>query len=241
MGSRLPGPLAGSDRVDPGFQNESFPGTMRAMGLRILIAEDERIVLQGVRALLEQAGFEVVAEAADGREALSLAARLHPDMAILDLAMDGMNGLTAAQEMARVSPATRTVLLTSHRDEEQVLEALDARVKGYVLKAQALADLVVALHEVARGHVYLSPGIAQTVVDACVGGRRPPPHNRLTPREKEVIQLIAEGKSTKEVAQVLGVSVKTAEFHRSRLMEKLEIHETASLVRYAIRKGLVQP
>ena len=229
----------GSDWVDSWFRGGSFPGTMGRMPLRILLAEDERIVLQGVRALLEQAGFEVVAEAADGREALDLAARLHPDVAILDLAMSGMNGLTAAREMARTAPATRTVLLTSHRREEQVLEALEAGVKGYVLKSQALADLVAALHEVARGHVYRSPGIAQTVVDACVGEKRPR-GDHLTPREREVLQLIAEGKSTKEVAQVLGVSVKTAEFHRSRLMEKLEIHETASLVRYAIRNGLVQ-
>ena len=210
------------------------------MPLRILLAEDEQIVRQGVRALLEQAGFEVVAEASDGREAIRLAERLHPDVAVLDLAMPNMNGASAARELARVAPSTRTVVLTAHRSDEQVLAALEAGIKGYVLKTEAMADLVRALHEVARGHTYLSPGISETVVRTCLGkGDRP--GDPLTPREKEVLQLIAEGKTTKEVAQILGVSVKTAEFHRSRLMQKLGIHETASLVRYAIRKGIVQP
>jgi len=210
------------------------------MVLRILLAEDEQIVRQGVRALLEQAGFEVVAEASDGREAIRLAERLHPDVAILDLAMPNMNGASAARELARVAPGTRTVVLTAHRGDEQVLAALEAGIKGYVLKTEAMADLVRALHEVARGHTYLSPGISETVVRTFLD-KRDRPRDPLTPREKEVLQLIAEGKTTKEVAQILGVSVKTAEFHRSRLMEKLGIHETASLVRYAIRKGIVQP
>jgi DNA-binding NarL/FixJ family response regulator len=210
------------------------------MALRVLLAEDEQIVRHGVRALLEQAGFEVVAEASDGREAIRLAERLRPDVAVLDLAMPNMNGTTAARELGRVAPETRTVVLTAHSGDEEVLAALEAGGKGYVLKTEATADLVRALHEVARGHTYLSPGISATVVEASLESRdrRADP---LTPREKEVLQLIAEGKATKEVAQILGVSVKTAEFHRSRLMAKLGIHETASLVRYAIRKGIVQP
>jgi DNA-binding NarL/FixJ family response regulator len=208
--------------------------------LRILLAEDEQIVRQGVRALLEQAGFEVVAEASDGREAIRLAERLRPDVAVLDLAMPNMNGTTAARELGRVAPGTRTVVLTAHRGDEEVLAALQAGIKGYVLKTEAMADLVRALHEVARGHTYLSPGISGTVVEAGLG-KRERPADPLTPREKEVLQLIAEGKTTKQVAQILGVSVKTAESHRTRLMEKLGIHETASLVRYAIRKGIVQP
>jgi DNA-binding NarL/FixJ family response regulator len=190
--------------------------------------------------LLEHAGFQVIGEASDGREALALAQSHHPDIAVLDLAMPNMNGLSAAQEMRRASPATRTILLTSHKGESQVLEALLAGVKGYVLKTQATADLVQAIDEVARGHTYLSPGISHVVVDAYLA-RKELPEDPLTPREKQVLQLVAEGKTTKEVAQLLGVSVKTAEFHRTRLMEKLEVHETASLVRYAIRKGLVQP
>jgi DNA-binding NarL/FixJ family response regulator len=209
------------------------------MPLRILLAEDEQIVRQGVRALLEQAGFDVVAEASDGRQAVRLAERLRPDVAVLDLAMPSMNGATAARELGRVAPGTRTVVLTARSDEEQVLAALEAGVVGYVLKTEAMADLVRALHEVARGHTYLSPGISRTIVEACLGRRRPTA-DPLTPREKEVLQLVAEGKTTKEVAQILGVSVKTVEFHRSRLMSKLEVHETASLVRYAIRKGIVQ-
>lgn len=210
------------------------------MPLRILLAEDEQIVREGIRALLEQAGFEVVGEASDGREAVHLAERLRPDVAVLDLAMPGMNGTTATLELARVAPETRTVVLTAKSGDEQVLAALEAGIKAYVLKTEALADLVRALHEVARGHTYLSPGISRTVVDAYLGRRRRP-GDPLTPREKEVLQLIAEGKSTKEIAQVLGISVKTAEYHRSRLMSKLELHETASLVRYAIRMGIVQP
>jgi len=210
------------------------------MPLRILLVEDEQIVRQGVRALLEQAGFEVVAEASDGREGIRLAEQHRPDVAILDLAMPNMNGTTAARELGRVAPNTRTVVLTAHRGDEEVLAALDAGIKGYVLKTEGLADLVRALQEVARGHTYLSPGISATVVEASLG-RRERVEDPLTPREKEVLQLIAEGKTTKEVAQILGVSVKTAEFHRSHLMEKLEIHETASLVRYAIRKGIVKP
>jgi DNA-binding NarL/FixJ family response regulator len=208
--------------------------------LRVLLAEDEQIVRQGVRALLEQAGFEVVGEASDGREAIRLAEELRPDIAILDLAMPNMNGASAARELARVSPGIRTVVLTAHRGEEAVLAALEAGIKGYVLKTEATADLTRALHEVARGHTYLSPGISETVVDAWLS-KRERPADPLTPRERQVLQLIAEGKTTKEVAQILGMSVKTAEFHRSRLMEKLDIHETASLVRYAIRKGIVQP
>jgi two-component system, NarL family, response regulator NreC len=207
---------------------------------RILLAEDEQIVRQGVRALLEQAGFEIVAEASDGREAIRLAEQHQPDIAVLDLAMPNMNGTTAAQELARVAPGIRVVALTAHCEDEQVLAALEAGIEGYVLKTEATADLVRALREVARGRTYLSPGISRTVVDASLGRRRRA-EDPLTPREREVLQLVAEGKATKEVAQLLGISVKTAEFHRSRLMGKLGIHETASLVRYAIRKGIVQP
>jgi DNA-binding NarL/FixJ family response regulator len=210
------------------------------MPIDILLAEDERIVLQGVKALLEQGGFRVIAEAADGREAAELSESLHPDVAVLDLAMPNMNGLSAAREIRRVSPETRIILLTSSKEERQVLEALMAGVKGYVLKSQATADLLQAVREVAKGRTYLSPDISHVVVDAYIG-KKPIPEDPLTPREKEVLQLIAEGKTTKEVAQFLRLSVKTAEFHRTRLMAKLEVHQTASLVRYAIRKGLIQP
>jgi DNA-binding NarL/FixJ family response regulator len=208
--------------------------------VRILVAEDELIVRHGITVLLGQAGFEVIAEASNGREAVALAEKLHPDVAILDLAMPCMNGLSAAREILRVSPRTRTLALTSYHDEQQVLEALHAGIEGYVLKTQATADLVQAIREVSRGHTYLSPGISNVVVEAYLG-KRAFAEDPLTPREKQVLQLIAEGNSTKEVAQRLGVSVKTAEYHRTRLMEKLKVHETASLVRYAIRRRMVRP
>lgn len=210
------------------------------MSIRILLAEDERIVSQGVRALLEQAGFQVVGEATDGREAVTMAQSRNPDVAILDLSMPNMNGLSAAQEMRHLSPRSKIIFLTSSRDEQHVLEALRAGVKGYVLKTQATSDLVQAIQEVSRGQTYLSPGVSHVVIDAYLG-KRELAEDSLTPREKQVLQLIAEGKSTKEAANLLCISVKTAEFHRSRLMEKLDVHETASLVRYAVRKGLIQP
>jgi two-component system response regulator NreC len=197
-------------------------------------------VRQGLRDLLERHGFDVVAEAADGREALRLAGDLRPQVVVLDIAMPMLNGLDVARGLLRQPAPPAIVLLTLHREDQYVLEALRAGVQGYVLKNQAPEDLVQAVSEVARGAVYLSPNIAQVVVDAFLhkGGL---PADPLSPREREVLQLVAEGKTTKEVAQVLGISVKTADSHRSRLMEKLEIHETAGLVRYAIRRGLVQP
>ncbi|HSF15235.1 MAG TPA: response regulator transcription factor [Vicinamibacteria bacterium] len=210
------------------------------MAIQILLAEDEVIVREGVKVLLEHAGFRVIAEVSDGREAVAQAKTLHPDVAVLDLAMPNMNGLSAARGIGRASPTTRTILLTSRKEEQQVLEALLAGIKGYVLKSQATADLIQAIEEVVKGHTYLSPGISQVVVEA-YAGKRQIPEDPLTLREKQVLQLIAEGKTTKEVAHLLGVSVKTAEFHRTRLMAKLDVHESASLVRYAIRRGLIQP
>jgi DNA-binding NarL/FixJ family response regulator len=208
--------------------------------LRILLADDHTIFRQGVRALLEREGFRVDGEAADGREATQIAAEVTPDVAILDVAMPLLNGLDAAQAIARVSPATRSILLTMHTEDPYVTRALQAGIRGYVLKSQATEDLVLAIREVSRGGIYLSPGVSRTVVEAYLARQemRPDP---LSLREREVVQLIAEGKSTKEVAVLLGVSVKTAESHRTRIMSKLDIHETAGLVRYAIRQGLVRP
>ncbi len=210
------------------------------MALRVLLAEDELIVRQGVRALLCAEGLSVVGEASDGREVVALAEHLAPDVAVLDIGMPLLNGLDAARAVRRAAPATRIVLLTSYRDARHVLDAQRAGVKGYVLKTQASEDLVRAIRDVARGATYLSPGVSAVVVDAFLG-KHDLPSDPLTPRERQVLQLIAEGHTTKEVARVLGVSVKTAEFHRTRLMGKLEIHETASLVRYAIRQGMIQP
>jgi DNA-binding NarL/FixJ family response regulator len=210
------------------------------MRIRILLADDHLMVRQGIRAVLEREGFEVVAEAMDGREAVKLAEKLKPDVAVLDIAMPLLNGIDAAREIRRVSPRTKTTLLTVHEENQYVVEALRAGVTGYVVKTKAADDLVKAIREVSQGAVYMSPGVSRDAVRAYLDGSEPTADG-LTPREREVLQLVAEGKTTKEVAAVLGISVKTAESHRSRIMEKLDIHETASLVRYAIRLGVIQP
>jgi two-component system, NarL family, response regulator NreC len=210
------------------------------MRIRILLADDHMMVRQGIRALLEREGFEVVAEAMDGREAVRLAEKVKPDVAVLDIAMPLLNGIDAAREIRRVSPRTKTTLLTVHEENQYVVEALRAGVTGYVVKTKAAEDLVKAIREVSLGAVYMSPGVSREAVRAYLDGTEPSTDG-LTPREREVLQLVAEGKTTKEVAAVLGISVKTAESHRSRIMEKLDIHETASLVRYAIRLGVIQP
>jgi DNA-binding NarL/FixJ family response regulator len=197
-------------------------------------------VRQGVKSLLERESFEVVGEAADGQEAVRIAGELQPDVAVFDIGMPVMNGLIAARELKRVCPKTKAVLLTRHDEDQYVVEALRAGIRGYVLKNQAATDLIHAIHQVCRGQVYLSPGISRVVVDAYVS-KSSLPDDPLSAREHEVLQLVAEGKSTNDIAVLLGISVKTAESHRSRLMQKLDIHETASLVRYAIRRGLVQP
>jgi two-component system response regulator NreC len=209
------------------------------MPTRILLADDHQIVRQGLRALLETEGFAVMAEASDGHEAVRLAQTLRPDVSVLDVAMPQLNGLDAARAILRASPTTKTVLLTMHTEDRYVSEALKAGVRGYVLKSQASADLIQAIREVARGMTYLSPGVSRAVVDAYLAKTDLPP-DPLTLRERQVLQLVAEGKTTKEVAAMLGVSVKTAESHRTRIMAKLNIHETAGLVRYAIRNGLIQ-
>ncbi len=211
-----------------------------ASPLRVLLADDHPIVRQGLRGVLERSGFEVVAEASDGLEAVRVAGELGPDVAILDIAMPGMNGVEAAREILKVAPRTKIILLTMHREDQYVVEALRAGISGYVLKTQSATDLTQAIQEVSRGGTYLSPGISHAVVHA-LRSKADAPSDPLTARERQVLKLIAEGKATKEVAQLLGISVKTAESHRSRIMEKLDVHETASLVRYAVRQGLIQP
>lgn len=209
------------------------------MPIRVVLADDHVLVRQGIKSLLEREGMQVLAEASDGQEAVRQVEKLNPDVAVMDIGMPLLNGMDAVRALGRSCPKTKPVLLTQHDEDQYVSEALDAGVKGYVLKSQVANDLVLAIRQVLRGDVYLSPGIAGAVM-AAYRTRLDKPADPLTARERQVLQLIAEGKSTKEIAIILGVSVKTAESHRSRLMQKLDIHETATLVRYAVKRGLVQ-
>ena len=210
------------------------------MRVRIVLADDHVLVREGLRSLLEREGCQVLAEASDGLQALREVDSHKPDIAVLDITMPSLNGLDAAREVARTFPKTKTILLTQHDEDQYVLKALEAGVSGYVLKSQAAGDLLDAIHNISKGQIYLSPGISRTLLDA-YRSKSAMPRDRLTVRERQVLQLIAEGKSTKETATLLGITVKTAESHRTRLMQKLDIHETASLVRYAVRNGIVQP
>jgi len=210
------------------------------MGISVLLADDHVLVRQGLRSLLDREKIQVIAEASDGQEAIHLVEAHHPEVAVIDISMPTLNGVDAARQLARSCPKTRVILLTQHEEEQYLHEALQSGVRGYVLKSQVVNDLVHAIQQVSRGGFYLSPGVSQAVVEA-YRSRSGRPSDPLSSRERQVLQLIAEGKSTKDVASLLGISVKTAESHRSRIMKKLDIHETASLVRYAVRRGLVQP
>jgi two-component system response regulator NreC len=210
------------------------------MPIHILLAEDHVMVRQGLRALLEQAGMVVIGEASDGLEALRLAHAHRPEVAIMDITMPHLNGLETARRLRDVVPQTKIIVLTMHTEEPYVLEALQAGAVGYVLKTQAAADIVQAVHTALQGAIYLSPRVTNAVVQAYLSGSTLPP-DPLTSREREIVQRIAEGQTTKEIAAHLGLSVKTVESHRINLMRKLDVHETATLVRYAIRRGLTPP
>ena len=204
-----------------------------------MLVDDHAIVREGLTALLEREGFAIVGQAADGMQAVQLSKELHPEVVILDFGMPILNGLDAARAIHEALPTTRLVLLTMHTDDQYVLEGLRAGIRGIVQKTQAAGDLVRAIHEVLAGGIYLSSGICRSVVEAYLDKREAPP-DPLTLRERQVVQLVAEGKTTKEIAQLLGVGVKTAESHRTHVMAKLDIHDIAGLVRYAIRRGLIQ-
>ena len=208
------------------------------MPVRVLLADDHALVREGIKATLEASGLSVIGEASDGRDAVRLARELQPDVAVFDIGMPGLNGVDAARVALKESPRLKIVLLTVHTEDAYVAEAIRAGVGGYVLKKQATADLVRAIQEVSEGNTYLSPGVSRAVVDAVRSGSQLPA-DPLTNREREILQLIAEGKTTKQVASVLGISVKTVETHRSHIMDKLQIRDTAGLIRYALRRGLV--
>ena len=207
---------------------------------RILLADDHGVVREGLQALLTQSGYQVVAEAENGQDAVRLARKLRPEIAVLDVGMPLLNGIGAALAIARDAPATRVIALTMHTEDTYVLEALRAGIRGYVLKTQAMSDLVAAIHQVILGTIYLSPGVSQAVLDAFLKRRDFDPPT-LTPRERQVLQLVAEGRRSKEIADLLGITTKTAEAHRANIMDKLGIHETAGLVRYAVKFGFVPP
>jgi DNA-binding NarL/FixJ family response regulator len=215
--------------------------------MRVLLADDHALVRAGIRALL--AGLpdvESVVEAGDGQEALNVLRETKPDLALIDIAMPGLNGLELAARVAREAPGTRLVILSMHGTPAHVAQALRAGVSGYLLKDAAADELPVLLRAVMRGETYLSPAISKQVVDGYLGRTAAPTApgdgaalDVLTSRQREILQLVAEGKSTKEVAQLLDVSAKTVETHRGQIMERLGIHDLAGLVRYAIRTGLV--
>lgn len=209
------------------------------MAVRVLLADDHEIVRQGLRVLLEREGFQIVGEASNGHEAVKLCEANHPEVAILDLSMPLLNGVDAAREIMKANPRTKVVLLTMHTEDHLILESLRAGVTGYVLKTRAASELVLALRAVCRGEMFLTQSISRTIVQAFLQNT-PVPGNPISDRERQVLQLVAEGKTTKEIASLLGISVKTAESHRSNLMDKLNIHDTAGLVRYAIRIGLIE-
>ncbi|HEY0802544.1 MAG TPA: response regulator transcription factor [Steroidobacteraceae bacterium] len=209
------------------------------MRTSVVLADDHVMVRQSLRTLLERENFLVLGEAADGQEAVRLVHSANPDVAIMDISMPRFNGLDAAMELRSTCPKTKIILLTQHDEKPYVAQALRCGVKGYVLKNQAANDLVQAIRDVCRGQVYLSPGVARAVVDAYANPSRT--SDSLSVRERQVLQLIAEGNTTKQIARLLGVSAKTVETHRTKLMQKLDIHEIAGLARYAIRHGLVQP
>ena len=210
----------------------SPPGPLPSQ--RVVLADDHVIFRHGLRMILQQQGLTIVGEASEGRAAVKLCEAERPDVAILDVAMPLLNGVDAAREIGRLCPDTRTVLLTMYAEEPYVLASLRAGVAGYVLKSSAAADLIQAIAAVLRGEIYLSPGVSRTVVQAFLAGSSVD-DEPLSPREREVLQLIAEGKNMKEIGDLLGISSRTAETHRARIMDKLEIHTTAGLVRYALR------
>ena len=210
--------------------------------IRVLLADDHRLMRAGLRALLKSLELvQVVAEAGNGHEAIQLAEQHQPDIVIMDIGMPELNGLEAAARMAKLTPAPRIIILSMHANEEYVRRALQAGVVGYLLKGAEPAELELAIKAVMRGETYLAPAVSTQVVQNYLHpkGIKTSPVQELTPRQREVLQLVAEGHSTKDIAQKLNLSAKTVDTHRTELMQRLNIHDIAGLVRYAIRVGLI--
>lgn len=211
--------------------------------LRILVADDHQVVRTGLRTLLEsKAGWQVCAEAANGREAVEKAGQLQPDVAVLDIGMPLLNGVEATRQIRKVSPKTEVLILTMHDSEHMIQGVMDAGAHGYILKDDADRNLLAAVESLRRHKPYLSPRLSAAASTAQMdsdGMERPP--RRLTPREREIVQLLAEGKSNKEIATYLNISVKTAETHRANIMLKMNFHSVTELVRYAVKNKIIQP
>ena len=214
--------------------------------IHILLADDHEVVRKGLRALLEaQPGWKVIAEAIDGRGAVEKAKELRPDVAIIDIGMPCLNGLEATRQIMKKAPRTRVLILTMHDTNPLIQQVVKAGARGYVLKSDVASDLVAAVEALCRDKTFFTSKVSQVILDRYVGRaddaqNSPDVDSPLTPREREVVQLLAEGKSSKEVASVLGISVKTAETHRINLMRKLDCHSVAEVVRYAVRNLIAE-
>jgi DNA-binding NarL/FixJ family response regulator len=205
---------------------------------RVVLADGHALVRAGLRALLDSMPYiEVVGEAEHGGEALKLAAQLRPDVVVMDLSMPILNGIEATRRAVKLKPRPRILVLSMHEDAEYVRQALSAGASGYLLKKAPRGEFELALAAVIRGEIWVSPSIARTVIDDIV--RRRPRHDELTSRQREILQLVAEGHTTKQIAKRLHIGVKTVETHRAQIMERLDIHSIAGLVRYAIRSGMI--
>lgn len=213
---------------------------------RVLIADDHEVVRKGLRTLLEeQPGWQVAGEACDGREAVEKAKTLRPDVTVLDISMPTLNGLEATRQMMKNNPQSRVLVLTMHESDPLIREVLGAGARGYLLKSDAGRDLVNAVDAIRRNKTFFTARVAQMVLDGYLDKKvaKPDtetPRDRLTPRQREIIQLLAEGKSSKEVASALNLSIKTAETHRANIMRRLDCHSVSELVRYAVRNNIVQ-
>jgi DNA-binding NarL/FixJ family response regulator len=217
------------------------------MGLRLLLADDHEIVRKGLRALLEaEPGWQVAAEAVDGRDAVEKAQQIKPDIAILDISMPSLNGLDATRQIVKGISETKVLVLTMHDSDPLIQRVLEAGARGYLLKSDAARDLVAAVDALRRNKTFFTPKVAQMVLEGYLdknprGNSSPEGSSfRLTDRQREIVQLLAEGKSSKEVASALGLSVKTAETHRANIMRRLDCHSVTALVRYAIRNHIIE-
>jgi DNA-binding NarL/FixJ family response regulator len=215
--------------------------------LKILIADDHEIVRKGLRAILEgQRELEIVGEAEDGRQAVAMAKELNPHIVVLDLAMPSLNGLEATKQIMKARPQTKVLILTMQEADPLIRDVLDAGARGYILKTDAGRDLLTAVEALRRNKTFFTSKVAQMILEGFLKGDARPrdaqtPGDRLTARQREIVQLLAEGKSSKEVAVALGLSVKTAETHRANIMRKLDCHSVSEIVRYAIRNKIIEP